>query len=529
MHIRERIKWRPKLRTVLLIVNLTVLILPVGGIYFFRFYENELVRQTESELIAQGVIISELYKKELGGQLSDVDEYGVMPTYSMPKSDEYYRPIPALLDLASGEILPPREDPVSATTQPFVGAVDAGLELNIMLSDISRTTLASIRVTDYHGIVVASSRGEVGLSYAHIDEVKTALAGRYNSTMHQRVSDSPYPALESLSRGTGIRVFVNFPIVINDRVVGAVLLSRSPRSILKALHDRKNEAIVMGLGLLGMVILLTLFTSYTINRPIHSLIDKARRLTKGEKNVDLKVDKRITQEVSILSDSIAVMADTIEKRSDYIRDFARSVSHEFKTPLTSIGGTVELLQEHIDDMSEAKRERFLNIIQQDTSRLDALVGRLLELAKADVSEPVTGEATRLGDVLPPLQSRYREFGLTITCEEELQNQEVNMLPENVATIFCNLFDNSRQHGASEVTLKTRLLDGFVVMDVIDNGQGVLSSNQLKIFDSFFTTNRDDGGTGLGLGIVKSLLNNHGGDISVNAYESGAHFTLKFAV
>ena len=524
MRIIEKIKWRPRLRTILPIVNLTVLILPIGSIYFFRFYENELVRQTESELISQGVVIASIYKKEISSLVNNKKEYGATPEYKKPVSNQYYQPIPALLDLASSKILPPRDMPRKTKINADELAVDTGKKLAAVLPEISSTTLAGIRVTDYAGIVVASSKGELGLDYSHIEEVKQALSGKYSSIIRKRISDEPYPVLASISRGTGIRVFVNFPVILNDRVIGTVLLSRSPKSILKALHDRKSEVILMFSILLAVVVLLTLLISYTINRPIHSLIDKARRVTKDGKNINLKVDRHITREVAMLSDSIETMANTIEKRSDYIKDFARAVSHEFKTPLTSIGGTVELLQEHSNDMSAEKRKRFFEIIVRDTDRLKRLVERLLELAKADVTISMD-ETSDLSKVVSRLRERYKDLGLAIKMRSAFDGMKIRISSEILETIFTNLFDNSRQHGASEVLVFVEAANEKIIISIKDDGKGISLANRDKIFDPFFTTNRENGGTGLGLGIIKSLLNNNDGDIWVSDCESGAGFVI----
>jgi signal transduction histidine kinase len=91
-----------------------------------------------------------------------------------------------------------------------------------------------------------------------------------------------------------------------------------------------------------------------------------------------------TREIAELSHSLVTMAETLEARADYIRGFAAEVSHEFKTPLAAMRGTVELLQEHLATMTEAERRSFLANLAEDVTRLDRLVRRLLDLARADV-------------------------------------------------------------------------------------------------------------------------------------------------
>src|SRR5258705_13657490 len=102
------------------------------------------------------------------------------------------------------------------------------------------------------------------------------------------------------------------------------------------------------------------------------------------------------------------MAQTLERRAAYIRDFAAHVSHEFKTPLTAMQGAVEMLREHGDEMSAPERERFLGIIDGDARRLAALVHRLLELARADVM-PAAHDSADVGAALSAVEQRHGDM------------------------------------------------------------------------------------------------------------------------
>ena len=95
----------------------------------------------------------------------------------------------------------------------------------------------------------------------------------------------------------------------------------------------------------------------------------------------------MTREAQSLSESIVTMARTLEARADYVRDLALGISHEFKTPLTGIRGGAELLRDHLDEMSADERRKFLSNILADTERLERLVRRILELARADALAP----------------------------------------------------------------------------------------------------------------------------------------------
>jgi signal transduction histidine kinase len=412
---------------------------------------------------------------------------------------------------------------VATEIQADNAGLEAGAHMTPILEDAQRTVLSGIRILDYRGVVVAGS-ADVGLSMGHLDEVRRALAGRYASAIRARLLKHPMPPLASISRGTGIRVFVAYPIIKNDRLMGVVLLSRTPRSILEHLYSERETVALVGAGLILLAVGLAFFTSYTIVRPIDALIGQTHSIASGDKTALEPIKSPVTEELDLLSQSFAHMARALDHRSDYIRNFAAQVSHEFKTPLAGIRGAVELLQEHIADMPAEKRDRFLANVAHDGNRLQRLVDRLLEMARADVLE-AGSETADIASLLVGLTERYRELGLTVTVTPQDLRMKARIAPEVLETVFVNLLDNSRQNAADHVTIDCRRADGNCLMTVSDNGRGVSRANADKIFLPFFTTHREDGGTGLGLGIVKSLLTAHHGDISLVAGAGGAVFLI----
>ena len=106
----------------------------------------------------------------------------------------------------------------------------------------------------------------------------------------------------------------------------------------------------------------------------------------------------VIKEIELLSKSFTQMANSLQERTGYIRDFATHVSHEFKTPLTSIQGAAELLEERGHTMSSEEKNKFFRNITNNCQRLKILVGRLLELARADNLE-ATQETTSFNDIL----------------------------------------------------------------------------------------------------------------------------------
>lgn len=509
-----------RLRTILLVVNLTVLAAPLGSIYFFRLYENELVHQSESELIAQGAYIAALYRQALIPRIQNQPAYGVPVMLPPREPDAIYTPVAPQLSLSQSEVLPPRPEAVAAQA-PDNAALQAGHSIAPVLEEATLTTLAGVRLLDFRGVVVGG-RKETGLSLAQVPEVQGALEGRYTSVLRRRYSDHPAPPLASISRSADIRVFTAMPVINDGRLIGVVLLSRSPRNILKGLYDERGSVAVALSLIVSITIALALLTSYAISRPVHALIAQTQRIARGEKD-HAPICDPVTQELALLSQHIGSMADTIEQRSEYIRNFAMHVSHEFKTPLTAIQGAIELILEHGDSMPPEQLHKFLANIGNDTARLKILVSRLLELARADMTQPRT-ETCRLEEIFRLLQSDTQDTGPALG----LRGEQGVLLPfpaDILRTVLGSLLENSRQHGASTVTLSAEVSDTILRLCVEDNGQGISPSNAARLFTPFFTTRRNSGGTGLGLSIARALLAAYGAAILYEPAAQGARFVI----
>jgi len=541
------------IKSILLIVNLAVLALPLGSIFFFRIYENQLIRETEAKLIVQSVFISEIYKREIREKLKvpgalgtdfepvAVSDYGRnLELVAAPPDGEYFTPLKPTLDLATDEVLPPRPLSVVPLTEADKTALSAGSAINAILAAAQRTTLAGFRVLDFKGVTVAGGN-EITFSLGHVKEIGHALTGRYKSVIRQRISDEPPPKLASLSRGTGIRIFTAYPITEGGRLWGVVYLSRTPPSILKNMYSEKNKIILIGLTVITLALFIALITSWTIARPIYRLIGHTERISSGDVDEDPEFDVPGTKEMALLSKSFSDMTRSLNARTGYIKQFATHVSHEFKTPLTSIKGAAELLDEHGADMKPHERARFLKNIIMDANRMELLTSRLFDLARADSLSPV-GEETDLVAALERAAVKYTKDDFRVTCFPST-SCTVGLSREALDVILGNLIDNAERHGAHDVELIAQRAGTEVELLIRNDGECISTANARKIFDPFFTTRRESGGTGLGLSITRSLLLGYGGAIRVEVgaenrqeqtsadtdWEAGAAFTVTLPV
>ena len=328
---------------------------------------------------------------------------------------------------------------------------------------------------------------------------------------------------EWLSRAADIRIHYARPIIVNDKVAGVLLLSRSARSLFRGLYQDAGK-IALGAGTIFAILVgLAGLLSRGIARPIEVLSAATRKLSQGG-GAPPPVPATAALEIQALYEDFAVMANAIEQRSRYLRDFAYAVSHEFKTPLAAIAGAVELLEDHGATMSNAERRQFLANIAGDTARLTQLLTGVINLARADMTPRAPDAATDLEIPIRRVADAYSHSDIKVQVSIETVRR-VSMPEPALETCLSNLLENSRRAGAATVEIHVSQTAQRVQVDVRDDGPGIAAGDRMRIFEPFFTTRRDTGGTGLGLAVVRSLLEAHGGEIGLLDSAGGAHFRL----
>lgn len=514
-------KWRPTLSMIVLAVLMVVMTLPVAGLFFFRLFENQLVRETERELIAQAAVLSAAFQQAYHARQNGLVPRGaILAEELLPDPNEPLAPIVPGLDLASDAVLPPRADGRRPSRPPHPAYRAIGSSLTPIIRTTQISTLAGFRVLDPFGTVIAG-REEVGQSLAHVEEVERALAGQYASSLRERISDQPAPPIHSISRGTGVRTFVAMPVVDDNHVIGVIYASRTPDNILRQLYQQRYKLALAALFVTGVTLIIGFIFTRAINGPIYELIRRTELLGKGDRSAIQPLNHHGSRELTALSQSFLSMSETLFERAEYIRGFASHVSHELKSPLTSIQGAAELLQHSGQSMSQEDREKFLRNILGDTERLTQLLDRLRALALAD--NPKLDGKTTVGAVLKDMTHQFPKVQIDLRDE---MDTPLAMAKDNADIVFSNLIDNARKHGASQISIEVTKEAGGATITVADNGAGISAGNAGKVFDLFFTTRRDDGGTGMGLGIVQSMLKSHKGTIRLDqSGRQGARFIM----
>ncbi|WP_341368587.1 ATP-binding protein [Yoonia sp. BS5-3] len=237
-------------------------------------------------------------------------------------------------------------------------------------------------------------------------------------------------------------------------------------------------------------------------RPVRALTGYAQ--SEGKTDAPVHVG---TPELSQLTQSVIAMATRLRGREAVLRSYADHVTHEFKSPLSAIRGAAELLAD--DSLPAADRAKLVDNVAMAAARMADLLESQRALARAH--EPMADGRCLLSDVAAGRDAvRIISDGIVPLSDQVMQ------------IVLGHLIDNAMTHGAREVTLEVR---GDVLL-VSDDGPGVSSGNRERIFEPFFTTNRDAGGTGMGLPIVRQMLEAHGAAITL-AEGPGAVFEIRF--
>ncbi len=493
--IKSRIKrhWpRLSLRTYLFASFFLVAALPGVGAVFLRVYENTLVRQTEAELAAQGAALS--------ASAAALWPAAAPGSPQVRPAGRYGGDAVATVDLRATPILPERPAPVPAAA-PAPDARHAAVRLAPILDATRAETLASIILLDRNGRIVGGT-ARAG-SYAALPEVAAALGGQPRTVLRRNGDYRARLRLDWLSPGTGTRVHHARPVRVAGRVVGVLLVSRTARSLFVGLYEDWGKIAVGVLAILGALVGLSGLLSRGIARPIDALREATRGVAAGNGTVP-DAPSTAAIEIQDLYRDFASMAEAIATRSRYLRDFAHAVSHEFKTPLAGIRGAIELLQDHAAEMSPDDRRRFLANADADANRLNLLVSRLLDLARADMMAVDGQGAVDVAAVAHKVADALRSRDLQVTVEADQPAVRARVAASTLETVLSTLVENSRQARATTVAIRIEGRAG-VRVTVSDDGAGIPAADRARVFEPFFTSHRERGGTGLGLPIARSLL------------------------
>lgn len=348
---------------------------------------------------------------------------------------------------------------------------------------------------------------------------------------------------ERMSPTLGIHMmYVAVPLYPDRPVDGVVRMSISVSLIKEALGEIYIKIFVGGAVVLFVAAAVSLFFSRRMSRPLEKIKRGAELFAQG--NFDHKLKVGNCEEFALLAESMNKMASdldlrikTVTKLESMRKDFVANVSHELKTPITSIKGFVEtLLDGAIDDKEEARR--FLKIIASQSNRLNAIIEDLLSLSRLEDGDERNAIVFDEVQVRPAVEAaielsnhKAQEKGVQIafSCPE---NIKLRVNPALIEQAVVNLIGNAIKYSEllQKIIIDVRKDDKEVTINVTDQGCGIEAKHLPHIFERFYVVDkarsRKLGGTGLGLAIVKHIAQVHGGTVTVSShFGKGSLFTI----
>jgi signal transduction histidine kinase len=322
----------------------------------------------------------------------------------------------------------------------------------------------------------------------------------------QRVNflDSPYEAVAIDIPAIDATYFEIFPI---DDVADTLGTIRS--TLIAAVL-----AITVAAGGIGFLL------SGNVLQPLRRVTDAASTIARGSLNTRLEPES--DPDLQQLVASFNGMADAVQERIEREERFASDVSHELRSPITSLGAAVEVLKGRAEELSERNRKA-LDIIAIQVRRFDRTVLDLLELSRLDARAGQDHkEEIHLTTLVERIAARHG-YGDVLVISDLGERDLVLLDRRRIERILLNLLDNARDHagGASEIIVSTDDDDNLLLI-VDDNGPGVGVSERLRIFERFArgTASRNSVGSGLGLAIVAEHAVALGGTAYVDTSPSG---------
>lgn len=296
---------------------------------------------------------------------------------------------------------------------------------------------------------------------------------------------------------------------------GYVFLYTMLSNVNKNYNIIKSQFLYIVIVIIILAIAISLFLAKVISEPIVSITDKSKQLANG--NYDVEFDHHGIKEIDELADTLNYLESEVSKTDKYRRDLMANVSHDLKTPLTMIKAYAEMVRD-ITYKDKEKREANLNVIIEETDRLNVLVGDILALSKLQQNtDTLELETFDLHDEIMNIVRRYDYL-----VDTEGYNLEVD-IPDKVIVyadknklnqVIYNLINNAINYTGDDKKVIIKITEDkkeFLV-EIKDSGKGIDKDKIEHIWDRYYKNDKNHQrnivGTGLGLSIVKNILEIH---------------------
>ena len=339
------------------------------------------------------------------------------------------------------------------------------------------------------------------------------------------------------------------PIVVNARVTGVVVVpAQAPFAFLL-----RRYAPILALVAVGVLVVGGVVTSATIFGPARRRLLALERAARqfGAGDLSARAPDRGGDEIAAVASAFNTMADDLAARAEALaasdklrRQLLADVSHELNTPVTAMRGYVETLTMPELTIDESTRARYLGIIADETARMERLIGDLMDLARLEggggaLRQDAVSVEQLFGRVSARHERACAEMGIEIAASVAPGAETVTGDADRLEQALQNLAANAMRYapGGTAVELRAQTVNAHVVLSVEDRGAGIPAEHLPYVFDRFYKADASrpfdrganagaSGGSGLGLSIVKAIVERHGGTVSVRSRPGSTVFDVE---
>lgn len=397
----------------------------------------------------------------------------------------------------------------------------------IIVSTVAESTGNQILVSDSEGFVLVNTKPNASASGINKRISQDILAqAALNASQGKATILDGYNNSESF-------YMVIMPVYSDSGKTTAYVFVGSDMSpYVQAWTAPSRLFIFLSMGIMLLSLMMSYVASRLQSRPINEMAAAAKRFARGDFSV------RVTNygsfdEIGALTESFNSMADSLERSEQLRSDFIANVSHELKTPMTTISGFADGLLDGTIPQSE--QGQYLEIISSETKRLSRMVRQMLQMSRIQNAD-TSALLSQTFDLSEMVMRTLLAFENKITAQQldvDAQIPEENIIvrgdPDSITQVFYNLLDNAVKFAekGSSIGVSIWKQDGRAHVSVKNSGECISPEDMPHIFDRFHKTDRsrsrDRDGVGLGLSIVKTILNNHKENIYVTSRNGETEF------
>lgn len=333
--------------------------------------------------------------------------------------------------------------------------------------------------------------------------------------------------------------FLTAPIQVRGQLRGLVLLRFPPRSLLQEVGKYLSASGVVMLALGTAAVTWLIFTP--ARRKLSALESAAERMREGD--LLARATETGGDEIAVVARAFNRMGEQLAERDDALRrvDLLRrqmlaDVSHELKTPLTAMRGFIETLQMPEIAGDEERRARYFATLERETRRLERIVADLLDVARlendaADFEMRVFATRRLFDQVARRNEPVAADAGVSIDVDVDDSADQVYGDPHRLEQAIDNLVANALRYTprGGHVSMAATTAGSSVALTVADTGPGIAPDHVAHVFDRFYKADPSRAatreGSGLGLSIVRAIIERHGGDVQVSSQPGRTVFTL----